>query len=94
MWTIVNDSGGWVHPLHIHQEEHRVRRRDGKAAPTSGNPDDISREDTIALAPGEEVVIFRRFRTFTGPYVAHCHNLAHEDHSMMFGWSIIEPEHY
>jgi FtsP/CotA-like multicopper oxidase with cupredoxin domain len=29
-------------------------------------------------------------RTFTGPYVAHCHNLAHEDHAMMFGWTIVK----
>jgi len=21
--------------------------------------------------------------------VAHCHNLAHEDHNMMFGWEIL-----
>ena len=43
----------------------------------------------IALDPSEEVVISRRFRTFVGPYAAHCHNLAHEDHNMMFGWDII-----
>jgi FtsP/CotA-like multicopper oxidase with cupredoxin domain len=35
--------------------------------------------------------IFRRFRTFLGNYVAHCHNLAHEDHNMMFGWTIRKP---
>jgi FtsP/CotA-like multicopper oxidase with cupredoxin domain len=35
------------------------------------------------------VIIYRGFRDFTGPYVAHCHNLAHEDHAMMFGWEII-----
>jgi len=43
----------------------------------------------VALDPGDEVVIYRKFRTFTGKYVAHCHNLAHEDHSMMFGWEIV-----
>jgi FtsP/CotA-like multicopper oxidase with cupredoxin domain len=37
------------------------------------------------------VVFYRNFRTFEGCYVAHCHNLAHEDHSMMFGWSLLEP---
>jgi FtsP/CotA-like multicopper oxidase with cupredoxin domain len=37
----------------------------------------------IALNEGEEVTIYRRFRTFAGNYVAHCHNLAHEDHNMM-----------
>jgi FtsP/CotA-like multicopper oxidase with cupredoxin domain len=34
------------------------------------------------------VVVVRNFRTFTGNYVAHCHNLAHEDHAMMFGWTL------
>jgi FtsP/CotA-like multicopper oxidase with cupredoxin domain len=43
------------------------------------HPDDNSREDVIALEPSEEVVMYRNFRTFVGPYVAHCHNLAHED---------------
>ena len=42
----------------------------------------------IALDGGESVVIYRGFRDFVGPYVAHCHNLAHEDHAMMFGWEI------
>jgi FtsP/CotA-like multicopper oxidase with cupredoxin domain len=43
----------------------------------------------VALDPSESVFFFRRFRTFLGNYVAHCHNLAHEDHNMMFGWSIV-----
>ena len=36
----------------------------------------------------ESTIIYRGFRDFVGPYVAHCHNLAHEDHAMMFGWEI------
>jgi hypothetical protein len=36
-------------------------------------------------------LIWRQFRDFTGHYVAHCHNLAHEDHAMMFGWEITSP---
>lgn len=87
VWTIKNGGGGWAHPVHIHQEEHRVLSRNGKPV-GPGNPD-FSREDVVALAPGDEVVIFRRFRTFTGNYVAHCHNLMHEDHAMMFAWEIV-----
>ena len=34
-------------------------------------------------------MIYLNFRTFTGPYVAHCHNLAHEDHNMMFGFKVV-----
>jgi FtsP/CotA-like multicopper oxidase with cupredoxin domain len=89
IWEIRNGGGGWVHPTHIHQEEHRTLFRNGKAVPVAGHPDDISREDVIAHDPGESVIIGRYFRTFTGPYVAHCHNLAHEDHAMMWGWEIV-----
>jgi FtsP/CotA-like multicopper oxidase with cupredoxin domain len=89
-WEIQNGGGGWVHPMHIHQEEHRVVMRNGQPVPDARHPDDIGREDTIALDPSESVVVVRQFRTFTGKYVAHCHNLAHEDHSMMFGWEIID----
>ncbi len=90
LWEIRNGGGGWVHPLHLHMEEHRVVMRNGKDVTQSspGHPDDIGREDLVALDPGESVIIYRGFRDFVGPYVAHCHNLAHEDHAMMFGWEI------
>jgi FtsP/CotA-like multicopper oxidase with cupredoxin domain len=84
VWTIANGGGGWVHPLHIHMEEHHVLSR------TAGlQPDDNSKEDVVALGPSESVTLYRKFRTFVGPYVCHCHNLAHEDHAMMFGWTIV-----
>jgi FtsP/CotA-like multicopper oxidase with cupredoxin domain len=91
LWEIRNGGGGWVHPFHLHMEEHRVVQRNGKdsvPAPDAGHPDDMSKEDLINLDPSESVIIYRGFRDFTGKYVAHCHNLAHEDHAMMFGWEI------
>jgi FtsP/CotA-like multicopper oxidase with cupredoxin domain len=89
VWRIRNGGGGWVHPLHIHEEEHRVVARNGRLAPDARHPDDTGKEDVVALDPSEDVVISRRFRTFTGTYVAHCHNLIHEDHAMMFAWEIV-----
>ncbi len=89
VWTIQNGGGGWVHPMHFHYEEHRIISRNGIATPLDPrHPDDNSREDVIALEPSEEVVMYRNFRTFKGHYVAHCHNLAHEDHNMMFGFLV------
>jgi FtsP/CotA-like multicopper oxidase with cupredoxin domain len=90
LWEIRNGGGGWVHPFHLHMEEHRTVMRNGKDV-TKGDPahpDDVGREDLVALDPSESVIVYRGFRDFTGPYVAHCHNLAHEDHAMMFGWEI------
>src|SRR3954471_1855158 len=89
VWRIRNGGGGWVHPFHLHMEEHRVIQRNGKIAPDGRHPDDTGKEDVVALDPSEEVYVSRRFRTFTGPYVAHCHNLAHEDHNMMYAWDIV-----
>jgi FtsP/CotA-like multicopper oxidase with cupredoxin domain len=91
VWEIRNGGGGWVHPFHMHMEEHRVIMRNGKLVPPAdaAHPDDNSREDLINLDPSESVFIWRQFRDFVGPYVGHCHNLAHEDHAMMFGWEII-----
>jgi FtsP/CotA-like multicopper oxidase with cupredoxin domain len=91
LWEIRNGGGGWVHPFHLHMEEHRTVMRNGKDVTGGGDPghsDDVSKEDLVALDPGEGVIIYRGFRDFVGPYVAHCHNLAHEDHAMMFGWEI------
>jgi FtsP/CotA-like multicopper oxidase with cupredoxin domain len=85
VWEIVNGGGGWTHPLHIHQEEHAVVSRNGRAP----RADDNGKEDVVALEKNESVQIYRKFRTFRGRYVAHCHNLAHEDHAMMFGWQIV-----
>ena len=88
-WTIINTGGGWVHPMHMHQEEHQVISRTGGVNPhPEDGPPALGKEDVVALDPVESVTIYRNFRTFSGKYVAHCHNLAHEDHNMMFGWTI------
>jgi FtsP/CotA-like multicopper oxidase with cupredoxin domain len=93
LWEVRNGGGGWVHPMHLHMEEHRTVMRNGRDVTKPGadpsHPDDNSREDTAALDPGESVIVYRGFRDFIGPYVAHCHNLMHEDHAMMFGWETI-----
>jgi FtsP/CotA-like multicopper oxidase with cupredoxin domain len=92
LWEIRNGGGGWVHPFHFHMEEHRTVMRNNRDVTVNvdpGHPDDRSREDLAALDPSESVIIYRGFRDFVGPYVAHCHNLLHEDHAMMFGWTIV-----
>lgn len=93
LWTLRNSSGGWVHPMHMHMEEHMVVSRNGVPTGAAGSDpryvDESGKQDVVNLDGGSEVVIYRNFRTFKGKYVAHCHNLAHEDHSMMFGWEIV-----
>ena len=92
VWTTANGGGGWVHPMHMHMEEHNVLSRTGvrsKHLPGGTDAPGAGKEDVAALDPSESVTFYRNFRTFRGKYVAHCHNLAHEDHNMMFGWQIL-----
>ncbi len=45
LWEIRNGGGGWVHPFHLHMEEHRTVMRNGKietSVADPGHPEDIS----------------------------------------------------
>jgi FtsP/CotA-like multicopper oxidase with cupredoxin domain len=79
-WILRNNSGGWWHPIHIHLESHQQVLQDGAIPPLS----DRFKSDTALLGGNSEVQLFMKFRTFRGPFVFHCHNMAHEDMRMMF----------
>ncbi|MGH7340211.1 MAG: multicopper oxidase family protein, partial [Candidatus Rokuibacteriota bacterium] len=49
------------------------------------------RRDVATLLPGNEIKLFMRWKDFLGKHVLHCHNVVHEDHSMMVRWDIMEP---
>ncbi len=49
------------------------------------------RRDVATLLPGDEIKVVMRWTDFLGKYVMHCHNVVHEDHSMMVRWDIVEP---
>lgn len=77
-WALINDSG-MTHPFHFHLSQGQLVSRDGKGptGPESGW------KDVYRVPPGSTVVFRTRFENYTGRYVYHCHNLAHEDHDMM-----------
>lgn len=85
VWRLVNTSGNWWHPIHVHFEEGRIISRNGRAPPLH----ERGRKDTYLLRDGEYVDVFLRFRDCHGKYPIHCHNTAHEDHSMMARWDIV-----
>lgn len=87
IWRMNNKSGGWWHPAHVHIENCRVLRRNGRR-PRKIERDGIAKKNCIALSGGDEVELFMRFRDFSGPAVFHCHNLEHEDHFMMARFDI------
>ena len=47
VWTVTNGGGGWVHPMHMHQEEHTVLSR--VRAPTSTPMTPASRMWSISM---------------------------------------------
>lgn len=83
IWELIG-HGDWHHPIHIHLEEGRILKRNGKAPPAH----ERGRMDVYTLAPEERVEVFIRFRDFTGKYLMHCHNLSHEDHAMMLRFDV------
>jgi len=83
-WSLQNNSGSWMHPVHIHFEEHQIMSQNLPLLDT-----DVSRKDVFRLQHGETCQLFFRFRDFVGRYPFHCHNVVHEDHAMMLRWDIV-----
>jgi FtsP/CotA-like multicopper oxidase with cupredoxin domain len=90
IWELVNPSGGWHHPIHIHMEEGRILSKtlieDGveQRLPAWAR----GRRDVYVLEPNTSMRVFMRFRDWEGKYVMHCHNLIHEDHAMMLRFDV------
>src|SRR6185436_15782953 len=83
-WSLENKSGSWMHPVHIHFEEHQILTQSLPLLNT-----DVSRKDVFRLQHNETCNLFFRFRDFNGRYPFHCHNVVHEDHAMMLRWDIV-----
>ena len=88
-WTIVNESGGWFHPVHIHLIDGKIIGRNtngGKPFAWENGPKDV-----FYAGENESVTVLMQFDTGKhegGRYMIHCHNLVHEDHDMMVQFSI------
>jgi len=59
IWRLVNRSGGWWHPIHVHSEFGRVISRNGRQpfgglGPDHGQSveqDGVAKKDTFILGP-------------------------------------------
>jgi FtsP/CotA-like multicopper oxidase with cupredoxin domain len=80
-WKLLNESGGWSHPLHIHDEEFAIIERNGRPPA----PHEAGLKDTFNIGPHDTVRIAAYWSgdKNIGKYVFHCHNLEHEDMRMM-----------
>ena len=88
-WTLINASGGWFHPLHVHLVDAKITGRNtnrGKPFAWENGPKDV-----VYLGENESVTVLTQFDTGPGSggrYMIHCHNLVHEDHDMMVQFSV------
>jgi FtsP/CotA-like multicopper oxidase with cupredoxin domain len=89
IWEFTNIDNGWQHPVHIHFEEGRILSKtvNGVAVPIPLI--ERGRKDVFVVGERMTMRVLFRFRDFTGKYMMHCHNLAHEDHAMMVRWDIV-----
>jgi len=91
-WTIINESGGWFHPVHIHLIDAKIIARNtngGKPFAWEAGP-----KDTFYAGENESITTLMQFDTGDsagGRYMLHCHNLVHEDHDMMVQFSAGDP---
>jgi FtsP/CotA-like multicopper oxidase with cupredoxin domain len=85
IWTLVNESGGWTHPVHFHLVHFKVLDRNG--APPQ--PWERGPKDTVMVGPNETVRVAAAIEGFRGVYVFHCHNIEHEDHDMMGQFEVV-----
>jgi FtsP/CotA-like multicopper oxidase with cupredoxin domain len=83
-WIFENGGGGWWHPMHTHLEGFQIQS-------INGRPPRRERRfncDLVSLEGGFTAEVLVKFRTFTGPFVFHCHAVEHEDMRMM---GIVDP---
>jgi spore coat protein A, manganese oxidase len=62
------------HPIHVHLDPFQV---------AGGGPYTNGWKDTVDVHPAHSVDVLVRFNDYTGTFLMHCHNLEHEDMSMM-----------
>jgi FtsP/CotA-like multicopper oxidase with cupredoxin domain len=86
IWHLVNDGGGWDHPIHVHFEEGQILARDGSASAVPLW--ERGRKDVYRLRPGGSVTITMQFRDWGGMFMEHCHNTMHEDNAMLLRWEL------
>ena len=81
IWRLQTD---FSHPLHLHLVHFQVLGHSGRPGPY-----DAGWKDTIDLGPGQTADILIGFAGYRGRYVFHCHNLEHEDMSMMGNFEVV-----
>ena len=94
IWRMINKSGGWFHPIHIHLINFQILDRVTKGTASGPYAWERGRKDVVAIPENSEARVIIKwdaaeYHNFTGPYMMHCHNVDHEDHDMMTQFQVL-----
>jgi FtsP/CotA-like multicopper oxidase with cupredoxin domain len=96
IWRLINGSGGWYHPVHIHRNQFRIldRTDSGSGQSLGLLPTQLGLKDVFVLEANVSIRLITKYTngpkaTQTGKYVMHCHNVEHEDMAMMIVWEVV-----
>ncbi|KAK3112566.1 hypothetical protein LTR53_011038 [Teratosphaeriaceae sp. CCFEE 6253] len=87
LWELRHTGGPAVHPVHVHLVNMQVVSRTGGARGVLPY-EAAGLKDVVLLYPGETVRVLAFFGPENGVYMFHCHNLIHEDHTMMDAFNV------
>jgi FtsP/CotA-like multicopper oxidase with cupredoxin domain len=87
-WHLIVGGGGWHHPFHVHIDSIRILSRNRRPAAVPLH--ERGRKDVVNVPGGQQAEVLMKIHSYTGRYMLHCHNPAHEDLYMM-GWVDVRP---
>jgi len=82
LWEVVHAGGNAVHPVHIHLVNLQILSRTGGSR-TLMPYETAGLKDVVLLEPGETIRLLAVYGPWNGMYMFHCHNLVHEDNTML-----------
>jgi spore coat protein A, manganese oxidase len=97
IWRLINGSGGWAHPVHIHRNQFQIIDRvdSGSGKDLGLLPTQLGLKDVFVLDQNVTIRLISKYTSGTtsdkqmGKYVMHCHNVEHEDMAMMIVWEVV-----
>ncbi|KAK5132087.1 hypothetical protein LTR08_000337 [Meristemomyces frigidus] len=82
LWEIHHTGGPAVHNVHLHLVNLQVISRTGGSRGVLPY-EAAGLKDVVLIEPGETVQVLAYYGPWNGVYMFHCHNLIHEDDTMM-----------
>ncbi|ARV57482.1 bilirubin oxidase [Nostocales cyanobacterium HT-58-2] len=79
IWTLRNTANVSFHPMHLHLIDAQILDRNGQPP----FPYERGWKDVFYVGENETVRVIGRFRSYSGKFMYHCHNMVHEDRDMM-----------